>query len=489
MDVKPSIQAGPVLVLLAIVLITGLLFPGDATFMSDEALLLQHALSANHQPLHVFGLSLPFTPAAVGLPGTRGAYYGPLPIWIYQMLLATTHNPIDLVIMRALLFSASTALALTWLARSMRLNLWFAVLSMLSPWLFNSSRALWDNTFCIPLAAVAVAAYGDFLKTPRRWPLLLSAIALAAMTLVHLMSLALIAAVMIHFLLFGRRWLARFRWSLLLVGVIWACAFWPYFKVLSSLYRPPDATVGSPWNGWWSPLLGGQPLTAFDWLRQTRPYLPRIFVACQTITLLPHLAVWLGMALIAIRGCSRVRRRSFTLADKLALLSLGIAACQSLLDGAERVPFQPPYFNATWIAYAIFAWYGVDALCRWAWKPAITVLLPVAAYVAAITVVLSYSILLIHHNGGTRSIDYGTVLQDQMRAARRIQQFSPKSPIDITYSQWRTLTWAKDALIALLPPPPGPRPLRRLLIRYRNDYPQDARIAVDDFPIAVPPSP
>jgi len=105
MGAKPSNRAGPVLALVAIVFITGLLYPGDANFMRDEALLLEHALIANHQPLNVLGISLPFTPASVGLPGTRGAYYGPLPIWVYQVFLAMTHDPITMVVVRSLLFT------------------------------------------------------------------------------------------------------------------------------------------------------------------------------------------------------------------------------------------------------------------------------------------------------------------------------------------------------------------------------------------------
>jgi len=132
---------------------------------------------------------------------------------------------------------------------------------------------LWDNTFCIPLAGIGVAAYCDFLITRRRWPLLLAAICLGAMTLVHLMSVALVAAVFIHFVIFERRWLCRFWWGLLLVGILWACAFLPYLKALLFLYQPRDGAGESPWNGWWHPLLGGQLLTAFHWLDVTRPHL------------------------------------------------------------------------------------------------------------------------------------------------------------------------------------------------------------------------
>jgi hypothetical protein len=480
---RSVVRSGPVIALGAIVLLTAFLFPGDAPWLNDEPAILERARVANQQPSEFAGISLPFTLAQVGLRGTRGVNYGPLPIWFYQALLGITHDPINLVQLRALMFSGLTGFALLWLARSMRLSLWFAAFSMLSPWMWVFSRDLWDNTFCIPLAGIAVSAYGDFLITRRRWALLLAAICLGAMTLVHLMCLALIAGIVIHFLIFERRWAVRFRWSLLAVGILWACVFFPYLRAMGVLYQPGAEAVGSPWNGWWHPLLGGQHLTAFRWLSVTGPHYPAIFSVCQVFTLLPDLAVWLGMVLILIRLCARAKLQSFTPGDHLALLSVLVAVCQSFADGIERIDFQPHYFNATWIAYVILAWYVVDALIRLSRKRAIMVYVPVTAYVTSAVIVLGISIIRIHIDGGTRSIDYGTALGEQIQAVRRIEEFSPGSLIDDKYPQWVDFPGAKHELMELIPPEEaaGSRPLRRLVVRYRDEVGENARIVVEDF--------
>ncbi len=117
MNLTHQSKAAPIAALIAIVSFTTFVFPGDVPFLRDEPMLLGDALLANHTPSRILGISLPFTPAAHGLQGTRGVAYGPLPLWIYQLLLSLTHNPVAIVSMRAALVSASTALALLWLAR------------------------------------------------------------------------------------------------------------------------------------------------------------------------------------------------------------------------------------------------------------------------------------------------------------------------------------------------------------------------------------
>ena len=47
----------------------------------------------------------------------------------------------------------------------MKISAWLAVLVMLSPWMWYYSRQLWDNSFCIPLSAMTIAAYADYLAT------------------------------------------------------------------------------------------------------------------------------------------------------------------------------------------------------------------------------------------------------------------------------------------------------------------------------------
>ena len=193
-----------------------------------------------------------------------------------------------------------------------------------------------------------------------------------------------------------------------------------------------------------------------------------------------NLAVWFGMGLILYRICKRV---ALTPMDHCALTCVFVAACQGVLDGFERIDLMPHYFNATWIAYVLLAWYGVDAARRRSRRWAMGIYVFAAAYLAPVLIVLIAGIYFIHVNGGTRAVDYGTVLREQMQAAQRISEFSPDCPVDMTYPQWSLFPWAPRDLIALFPPQTSPRPLRRLVVRYRDAYRDDARIAVDDYPM------
>jgi len=472
------------LVIAATVLTTAFLFPGDSSFINDEPMLIQRAFTANHQPGKLLGISLPFTPARLGLAGTRGASYGPLPIWSDQILLALTHNNlVAMVAIHALLFSTIVAIAMLWLARSMGLSPWFAALSMFSPWLWRYSRSLWDNNLLIPLAALAVAAYADFLLTHRKRSLTLAAICLAAMTLIHLMCLSLIAGMAVHFVIFHRMWLRRFLGPLLWVALFWALLFIPYLIAMYQHPEPPNyAEHESALQGWWHPLAGAQHLTAQHWLPRTRDYYPLLFRLCEKITFLAYLAPPLGMALVLFRFAKRSRGADFTPVDHLALMCFFVAVCQGLLDGVLRIELLPHYFNATWIVYVVLAWYAIDALRQSRFKPLLTVSLPVTAYVSAALVVLTMSIFFIHINAGTRTIDFGTVLEEQIRAAHQIAQFSPDSPLVVTNRQWTLYPEALNNLLAVQPPPAGGSPRRRITIRFLTENPHDAHLHVEVAP-------
>src|SRR5512133_2897396 len=96
---------GLVALAVALAALPALVLPGDAPFINDEAFLVLAALRAN--AAHRL--------AELGLVGTKGLPYGPIPTWIYQALLALTHGPVALVVLHAALLAAGTAIALLWL--------------------------------------------------------------------------------------------------------------------------------------------------------------------------------------------------------------------------------------------------------------------------------------------------------------------------------------------------------------------------------------
>ena len=73
--------------------------------------------------------------AQLGLQGTLGYWYGPLPTWAYQAFLVFSRDLCLLVFVRALVVTALTALSLASLSRTSKQWPSFAIALMHSPYL------------------------------------------------------------------------------------------------------------------------------------------------------------------------------------------------------------------------------------------------------------------------------------------------------------------------------------------------------------------
>ena len=131
---------------LAVVCLVPLVWIGDVSFINDEPLLIAAALKANRE-----GVLAP-----LGLLGTFGFTYGPVPTWLYQLLLITTHDILRVAVLHAVVVAAATAFALWSLSRSLSLWPWFVPVPLLSPYFWFYTRVLWDNPLLIPLGALAI---------------------------------------------------------------------------------------------------------------------------------------------------------------------------------------------------------------------------------------------------------------------------------------------------------------------------------------------
>jgi hypothetical protein len=476
----------PIAVLVAIVVATAFLFPGDIPFINDEPLLIHNAWASNHLPGELFGIHLPFTLFGVDMAKTpRGLYYGPVATWVYQILLTITYNPTLLASLHALLLAGVTALALFWLAATLRVSAWMPAIVMLSPWLWIYHRMLWDNNLCIPLSALALASYADFLAKGRAISLRLAVFCAALLPLIHLMSLALVVPLAAHLILFQFRSLFKYKFSLLAILAIPNALAWQYWQYLLVFYAPVTAENLSPWRGWIFPLFGAQDLSAFGlanilgagWYFQSPKALAYLAFAAQLISALVYIAVWIGIILAAVKTLNFLRApRAAGAVDQIAAIALATLFCQIFLDGSQRVYGFPHYFNATWIAYAVFAFLAIQSL------PGQLPRIALAVQGVSMLVVLCCMIFIISRDGGTRNTGFGTVLADQWMAAQKIAAFSPDSSRNVLFAQWKTFPGELYTLQDLLPPPPATRPTANLIIRYRNAFPGDARIEVESQP-------
>src|SRR5579863_9652900 len=194
-----------------------------------------------------------------------------------------------------------------------------------------------------------------------------------------------------------------------------------------------------------------------------------------------QIAVWLGMLLAVGRTIAIKRNDPKGDINHLPIIALAIVIFQCILDGVQRAYDQPHYFNATWVAYAILAGLALRELGRWCGDRWVGILAGIQG--AALVVVLATAGWVIHHDGGTRSLGYGVTLAEQISAAQHINQFSDQSPCTITFEQWERFPGFLILWRRMNPPPPEILPTRKLIVRYRDAFPTDAHIVVEDDPL------
>jgi hypothetical protein len=467
-----------------------LIRPGDVPWIQDEPKLIAIAWDSNHTPSQFLGFDLPFTVTSHGVFGTRGITYGPLPAWFYQICLSYTRDPLLLVRIRTIFGAGVTLWGLFWLARAIGCNSWLAVLTLLSPWIWLYSRQLWDNTFCIPLAALAFGAYARFLGTQRISSLCIAIACCLAMPLAHLMSMALVIPMALHAIVFHWRDLLRHKWKVLSIIIAALFLSFDYMKYAWGRHAPHDLSDLSPIKGWLFPLLGARYMTATGlnpaicdgWETILGGAWRFLVPSAEIISAVAFPLSWLGI-ILAGRMIWRnpARREPMGATQHLALLALGVLVCQSFLDGIQRVYADPHYFNGTWIAYVFFVWLSMQRLAGN--LPRAMATAGMTIYALALATVVSASICLLARDGGTRASGFGTVLSEQIRVAGEISQYDPASPRIDLIQQWQQYPYACEVLEMLIQTQDNPGPLRKLIVRYAGEEP-DARLAVDVQPLS-----
>jgi hypothetical protein len=307
---------------------------------------------------------------------------------------------------------------------------------------------------------------------------------------IHPMSLCMLLPWAALLLFFSGGWMRR-NWlvpaiSLAAGGI--ACV--PY---LLSLFGGTGAGPKPPPSS--APLLSGflEPKLFTGWpLREHVPELfepgsavpPGLLVAATWASSLVCVAIALG-ALDAARRLWRRRKDllAWDPAERLSLLALLAIVTTWGVFAATRLDAQLHHFNGVWLAYLLPAWTWVDGLAK-AYGRAIRALL--AVQLASLAFLLVSFVGFIHANAGTRSLDYGTTLGNQMGVARTVLQYAPESAIRSSVPNVQYFPHELQSLIELLGPserPKGNLPLADLRIHYGED-PRDARLYVT----AAPPS-
>ncbi len=451
-----------VAVLLLLCVVPALL-PGDAQWINDEARLLEGALDANAAG----------HPAARGLLGNQGVVYGPFPTWLYQAYLALSHDVVTLVALRALLVTAVTAAGLLWLSRALSLWPGFIVAILLSPHLWFYARVVWDNSFNIPLSAVALAAFASYLQGPSRRAAAALSFSLVAMLLTHLMSLALVVpcAVVLVALRGRAAWNHR---AALVAGLLpLLVAGLPYWVYLASAH--PTGLRAAASSGWLFPLDGPRILSAValenhfgaGWLAAG----PVVRVA-RTLTLVAYPLCAIGAAIAALTVARDLRdRREISPRGGFALLLLAALSAQVALDGLTGRNHHTHYFNATWLVFGGLAWLTVDAI-----RPSALRLWTTVAHATSLGVVVAALAWSVHVHGGSRVV-YGPTLSNLVEVAARLSRFDGTAVVRSDVPNLEEYPHSLALLRRLQPSPPGAPPAPGpLWVRYRSLDPADARV-------------
>ena len=447
-----------------------LLWPGDVPFIHDEPQLMAKAVAANAE-----GRLAP-----LGLLGTFGVTYGPLPVWMYQALLSVTHDLVPVAFAHAALMAFVSAGALWSLARTLGLWPGFVAVPLLTPYFWFYARVLWDNTLLLPLGALAYAGYAAFLVRGSAAGLRLAAASAVAVPLVHLMGLSLVAPLVLHALVVRRHALRAHAAALVALGVAGAWLAWPYWTYLAAP-RGEAPAAASRWLGWLFPLQGARLLGSggVDYFFGAETVGGLVFAAADVIALAPYLLVWSGIGLAAGAVARAVRTHAWDAREHLAALALASLVMQAAVHGVSGKFEHPHYQNGTWVVTVLLAWLAVDAMVRRRAGRRLAIAVTALVLVANLAVVASLA-WRIHAGRGIRNAIHGPVLAEQQEVARLLAPLAADSPLDTRVDLWIRFPGTLATLRALQPAPAGERPRAQIVVDYATRDPRrtDVRVIV-----------
>lgn len=427
---------------LAALVLAGLIpviWPGDVPFINDEPQLIASAVAANHR-----GRLAP-----LGLLGTYGFRYGPLPTWAYQGLLAITRDLVSVATLHALLMSAITGAALWWLGRSLRLWMWFAPLPLLSPYYWFYARVLWDNPFLLPIGTLALSGYAAFLRSGSRAGLRIAVAAMLAIPLVHLMGLALVVPLAAHMIIVRPRalWTERYIIAAIAGAAVWVA--WPYWNYLGGP-RAPVPSAGAAFDGWLFPLSSGRLLSArgLEYFYGPQPVSGRVFEIAGAISWIGYGLVWCGIVVAVMLIVRAWRQRDWSARAHLAAIAAASLACQAVLHGLTGKFEHPHYHNGTWISLVVLAWLAVDWLATGPRVARVTATAATAVLAASLLTSVGTLALGLHRSRGTRDV-YGPTLANQQRVARELARYAPDSDVEVHVNMWQRFPHTLATLRAL----------------------------------------
>ncbi len=396
------------------------IWPGDAPFINDEALLIHNAMTANSKQEF----------ARQGLMGTAGVFYGPLPTWFYQCCLFATKNLIAISLIKNVFTLAIVFFALIKIGQELNYSPIFILIIFTSPYLLMFNRALWDNCLVIPLSVLLFLVYTKFEKNPRLYKLYLCFLLFVCMIYIHLVTVLVIIPFILAILVLEKRWLKENVFPVVLGAVVAILLVVPYFIEIVGRIQFKGSAKDPVLDALMNSVLGMKYFSFWGWGEY---YLPEMytnqFIFPHELTFFLVILTWLSFVFFgmgfytSIRELSNKHKRniSLTLEDKLAVFCVLTVIVNIIFFTMVRHQHHPQYLVGAWFAYYFFMWKYFSAHVRRKRHQIIF-----GIYGVAMLLMITGLITYIHTHGGNRGKCYGATLKNQMDVAQKIVQHAPQ---------------------------------------------------------------
>lgn len=424
-------------------------WPGDAPWINDEPVLISNALAANHNGKL----------AGHGLQGSFGATYGPVPTWIYQVLLGFTHDLVLISLLKNSLSFIILFVCLFLISKKLGIIRQPILLIFVSPYICFYGRILWDNCFLIPVSALLILFFILFsFKRSICYFFILVFLSIILIH-IHLMAVLLICPFAAMMLVFEWRWFKNHPFSVLAGIVAFSLSCLPYIMTAASHIHQEGQFKASVAASIFNSLAGAK---FFSFIGFADYFLPEIyspeFMLPFPVTFI--LCIVSGFSyvffLVGIIGTVNTVKRLFKRGAKLSKysaldklsISCGVCIAVNLIFFAvTRHMHHPHYFNAVWLPYFFFLWQGTGIILSHE-KAAYSYRI----YFAGMAAMFICTLFFIHTNGGNRMPYYGATLANQIKVAKRIAGFSPGSRLIINVRNYLLFPHGLNTLLKLYTP-------------------------------------
>jgi hypothetical protein len=394
---------GAALVFLLLGVIARLVFPGDVSFINDEAKFLEIAYKAN-QSGDLFNL---------GLEGAKGVKYGPLSIYWFRFLLFLTHDLFWVSTLNIVLILVGTLLGLYLLAKELKIDfVRVSAITLLSPFLWFYGRNLWDNSINQVLVIYTVYFYVRFFNSHKVLDLLGASLILNGMFHIHPMSLSIGLAFFFHFIIFTKTYSKKLFIGVVgtvMINIAVASPYLCYF--LPALLDSDKEPLRRPLRSFTNSFFIAQVFSTFKfsyflgkewWFKFSKigGYL-MFFVG---------LFSWISYLAFGSSLVKYFKERNYSNVG----LSLSIIAIfsQAIMYCFLKIYGHPHYIALNWVFGLILIYF---ALVNY---PKLFIL-----YESSLVVLLSFIIFNIHFFNGSRSFHYGQTLENQIEVARKLNDY------------------------------------------------------------------